>query len=82
MRIRVAPFDILESNGFDQMPCGSIEYHDENMELLVKYCKEHISKDHLIGFMQTTWAEVEPHRLDFLIKGNEAMYDAKALYES
>ena len=82
MRIRVAPFDILEAHGFDQFPAGSIEYYKENMELLVKYCKEHISKDHLIGFMQTTWAEVEPHRLDFLIRGNEAMYDAKALYES
>ena len=82
MRIRVAPFDILESNGFDQMPCGSIEYHDENMELLVKYCKEHISKEHLLGFIQTTWMTVESPNIDKIKAGTAAVERAKALYEN
>ena len=81
MRIRVAPFDILEANGFDQFPAGSIEYHYENMELLAKYCKEHISREHLIGFMQTTWAEVSEVDRAQLIRGNDAMADAKRLFE-
>ena len=80
MRIRVAPFDILESHGFDQMPGGSIEYHDENMELLVKYCKEHISEDHLLGFIQTTWTSVESQNTKKLWAGTAAMKRAIACY--
>ena len=82
MRIRVAPFDILEKHGFDQFPAGSIVYFKENMELLVKYCKEHISEDHLLGFMQTTWEAVEPHRMALFEDGTAAMVRAKHLYES
>lgn len=82
MRIRVAPFDILEAHGFDQFPAGSIEYHDENMELLVKYCKEHISKRHLIGFMQTTWTEVSPENKQKLENGTQAIRRGKALFDA
>ena len=35
------------------------EYYKENMQLLAKYCKEHVSREHLLGFIQTTWASVE-----------------------
>ncbi len=81
MRIRVAPFDILEANGFDQMPAGSVEYHKENMDLLVKYCKEHISGDHLLGFIQTTWAAVLPDSLGKLFDGSDALASAKRTFE-
>jgi len=82
MRIRVAPFDILENHGFDQFPAGSVEYYKENMDLLVKYCKEHISKDHLLGFIQTTWTSVEPCNLKKLKEGTAAMVSAKRIYEN
>lgn len=82
MRIRVAPFDILEAHGFDQIPGGSVEYHFENMELLAKYCKEHISKEHLFGFIQTTWSAVLPSEKEKLWRGTEAMVIAKKLYEN
>ena len=81
MRIRVAPFDILEANGFDQIPGGSVEYHFENMELLAKYCKDHISKEHLLGFIQTTWSAVLPSEKEKLWRGTEAMSNAKKFYE-
>ena len=82
MRIRVAPFDILEAHGFDQMPAGSVEYFKENMELLVKYCKSHISPDRLLGFIQTTWSSVEAHEEEKLRRGTEALVAAKELYEA
>ena len=81
MRIRVAPFEILEKNGFDQFPAGSVVYHKENMELLVRYCKEHISPEHLLGFMQTTWEAVEPKYAPLLTDGSEAIAAAKRIYE-
>ena len=68
-KIRVQPFHILEAHGYDQIPAGSIEYKRENMELLAKYCKEHISKEHLFGFIQTTWASVEEKYKDKLFDG-------------
>lgn len=82
MRIRVDPFDIFEKNGFDQIPAGSVEYYRENMELLAGYCKEHISKGRLLGFIQTTWAAVTPESLQKLFDGSEAMASAKRIFEA
>ena len=81
MRIRVAPFDILEEHGFDQIPGGSIEYHRENMELLSRYCKEHISKDRLLGFIQTTWCSVEEEWREMLFAGADAIAESIKAYE-
>ena len=75
-RIRVEPFDILQKHGFDQIPGGSVEYHKENMELLAKHCKAHISPEHLLGFIQTTWASVEPTYSNALKEGARTLGDA------
>ena len=81
--IRVKPFHILEEHGFDQIPGGSVEYHRENMELLAKYCKEHISPRKLLGFIQTTWASVEPQYSEKLFDGATTLGDAiKAFAEN
>lgn len=62
MEIRVRPFELFDKHGIDQVPGGSSCYHLENFELLTKYCSEHISKDHLLCFMQTSWAmNTEPY---------------------
>lgn len=82
MRIRVAPFDILEKHGFDQIPGGSVEYHKENMELLAKYCKEHIAPERLLGFIQTTWASVEDKYRDKLFDGAVALGYAIRKFEN
>ena len=80
-RIRVQPYHILDDHGFDQIPGGSVEYYKENMELLAKYCKEHVSKEHLLGFIQTTWASVEPKYRDLLFNGAKALGDAIKIFE-
>ena len=59
-KIRIMPIDVLEKAGFDQLPTGSIEYVDACLPNLVDYCTDHISKEHLLGFMQTTWSPVLP----------------------
>ena len=74
--IRVKPFHIFEEHGYDQIPGGSVEYHKENMELLAKYCKEHIAPERLLGFVQTTWASVEEKYQDKLFDGATTLGDA------
>ena len=81
-RIRVEPFDIFEAHGFDQIPGGSVEYHRENMELLAAHCKKHISAEHLLGFIQTTWASVEPQYKGKLFDGAAALGDAIKAFEN
>ena len=80
--IRVRPIDILESAGFDQLPTGSIEYYKENFELLVKYSKDSISDDHLLGFMQTTWESVTSEWQDYLIDSTKPIKAARDWFEN
>lgn len=80
--IRVRPIDIFEKAGFDQLPTGSIEYFDENFELLVKYCKENISDQHLLGFMQTTWESVTPEWQEYLNRSTELVRAAREWFEN
>lgn len=75
-RIRVQPFTVLDRHGYDQIPGGSVEYFKENMPMLAKYCKDHISKDRLLGFIQTTWASVEEKYKDKLFDGADALGEA------
>jgi len=81
MRIRVAPFDILEEHGFDQIPGGSVEYHKNNLELLAKYCKEHISGERLFGFIETTWCTVDEQNKRKLWDGADAVAEAIKAFE-
>lgn len=75
-RVRVEPFHILERHGFDQIPGGSVEYCKDNIEKLALFCKEHISPDRLLGFIQTTWASVEEKYKDKLFDGASTLGDA------
>lgn len=78
--VRVRPLKTLDEAGYDIFPTGSIEYFDENLLNLTKYCAENISKEHLLGFMQTTWESVTPERTDYLERGNVALKAAKDWY--
>ena len=81
-RVRVEPFHVLERHGFDQIPGGSVEYHRENIELLARYCKEHIAPERLLGFIQTTWASVEDKYRDKLFDGAVALGYAIRKFEN
>jgi len=51
-------FDLLEKNGYDQLPAGSLWEDFGNFQGLTQYCAEHISGGHLLGMMQTTWERI------------------------
>lgn len=45
----------LEAHGYDQIPTGSTWSADDNLERTVRFCRQHISAEHLLGFLQTVW---------------------------
>ena len=57
-------------------------YFRENFEMLTKYCKEHISKEHLLGMLQTSWAPTVEASISDLNITAETIKAAKTLYDS
>ena len=51
-------FDLMDKNGYDQIPTGSVFSDFANFENLTKYCAEHISSERFLGMMQTTWERI------------------------
>ena len=78
---RVRPFKQLADAGFDQIPSGSVVYFDNNLQLLTEFCMKTIPKEHLLGFMQTTWEAVESRWQTLLDKGCESVRESRAIYE-
>ena len=79
---RLYPIELLEKHGFDQVPTGSNFSYIENIELFVQYCKERISPERLLGFMQTTWEDArEPWYSDKLIPAANAFDRARKTFE-
>ncbi len=79
--IRIMPFNVLEAHGFDQIVAGSTIYYDDCMDKLADYAKKNISKEHTLGFIQTTWESVEPRYLDLFYKGSKELASAREIYE-
>ena len=79
---RLYPIELFDKHGFDQVPTGSNFSCDENIELLVKYSKEHISPERLLGFMQTTWEDArEPWYTNKLVPAAKGFERAKKWFE-
>jgi len=54
---------VLEKAGFDQIPCSSNWSFPESFPMTVDFCTEHVSDEHLKGFIMAPWkATVEPFR--------------------
>ena len=64
LNVRLRCFGTLDKAGFDQVPTGSTFSARENFEGLVRYSMEHISPEHTLGFMHTTWERVAEGWLD------------------
>jgi len=57
----------LEEHGYDQIPTGSNHSHPENFGLTVDHCKQVVSPERLLGFLQTIWRPtIEPYRRRFM----------------
>ena len=75
-------FDILEANGYDQVPTGSNYYSAANMELLTRHCADRIAPERLLGFMQTPWKHTTPENAAHLAQGVETLKQSKDWFYS
>lgn len=57
---RTKEFIGMEKAGFDQIPTLSNWYNPDAIKLGVEFCKKHISKEHLLGFLLTPWRPTIP----------------------
>ena len=74
----VSAFLELEKAGFDQVPCGSNFYCDENVEPLFRFCKEHISPARFKGFMTAPWMQSVPKDAEKLYRGIDQIVRVRA----
>lgn len=51
----IGTYIALEKAGFDQVPTGGTWSYEANFGQTVDFCKKHINKDRLKGFLQTPW---------------------------
>ena len=74
----VQTFLDLDKAGFDQIPTGSNWSCDVNFGNLVDFCKANLSKERLLGYLQTNWhfEHVDPdqHILNSIKLEQDAMY--------
>ncbi len=72
----------LNEMGYDQMPTGSNWSCEENFLLTVEFCKKHISEEHLLGFLQTSWRPTTIKWLDTHLDAIDLVKRGKEIYIS
>lgn len=74
----VQSFIDLDKAGYDQIPTGSNWSCDENFGNLVKFCRENLSSERLLGYLQTNWhfehKDPEQHLFNSIKLAGDAMY--------
>jgi len=53
--VAVRTYIVLAQHGFEQIPTGSNWSNDMNFERTVQFCIQTIPREHLLGFLQTSW---------------------------
>ena len=76
----VKAFLELDAAGYDQIPTGSNWSHDRNFANLVKYCRDNVNPDKILGYLQTNWhfEHVEPQ--EHIMRSIQLTKDAKEKY--
>ena len=72
----------LEHLGFDQIPTGSTYNAVTNFNGLAPFSREHISPDHLLGFLQTVWRPVLEEYREKHLESIEIVARTKAAWET
>lgn len=75
-------FEILDKNGFAQVPAGSNFFEKDNMELLTKYCAENLDTTRIPGYMQTVWEQIAEGWMDLQYEAVDKLKAAKDWLES
>lgn len=74
-------FKELEEGGFDQIPCGSNIYIDDNFHNVVRHCREVVSPARLKGFLIAPWGGVEKGKdRDKYLRAADIIGEARGIY--
>ena len=77
--LRCKNYNYLDKHGFDQIPTGSNCSFFENMEMVGRYCKNEISKEHLKGLMMAPWYRVTPYTKYYFISAMDILRHVKEI---
>jgi hypothetical protein len=78
----VQAYTDLNAHGYDQIPTGS--YHtdnDKSFARTVRFCKENIDNESLLGFLQTFWKPTIEEYRERILKGIRLAGKAKKWFE-
>lgn len=67
----------FDAHGFDQIPTGSNWSNDENFGQTVEFCRKNISKERLLGFLQTPWHATVKASHEANLRSLQQVADAK-----
>ena len=73
----------LEAAEYDQIPCASNYKVPKNLEIIVKFCKEHVARERIKGFMMAPWAGTygEKNRAK-LVEACDLVENARRIWDS
>ncbi len=74
---RVKCYLDFDAAGFDQIPTGSNWNNDENFGKTVAFCRENLSNERLLGYLQTPWNATYPRNRDHIMSAIQQVADAK-----
>ncbi len=67
----------FDAAGFDQIPAGSNWSNDTNFGQTVEFCRKNLSKERLLGFLQTPWHFTETKSHEHNLRSIQQVADAK-----
>ncbi len=70
----------LDKAGYDQVPTGSNWNNDENFDLTVKFGRDNLSKERVLGYLQTPWHFTEPKDHEHNLRSIDQVGAAKEKY--
>ena len=70
---QVECYERLEKAGFDQIPCGGNWREEVNLGETVKFCRECIAPERLLGFLVAPWRRLTPPFREVNLKGVDLM---------
>ena len=76
----ITPYRRFEELGYDQIPTFSTWSVDKNPIQGVRYCKEVISPEHLLGFNEIPWHNTTASAYYTLISDAERLYQGRQIY--
>ncbi len=80
-RIMLECYEVLDRAGYDQVPAGSNCVCRDNITLLVQYCSDKVSPEHLLGFMQTPWMLMIEHNEERLNQAADSFAETKKWWD-